>query len=160
LLPAFELPGDEAIGSSEPAEVDTWQRRLLEPPWTAIAIIFIITGYIIPVGAWLFRGVRRNFFLMFVTTVLVNIGMWLERYMIVIPGLERKSNLTFQYGDYLPSAAEFGIIAAQLALVIAGFLVFSKLLPIMPAADIKEGQILRDEIKVGRARVPATMREA
>ena len=145
---------------TEPAEVDTWQRRLMEPPWTALAIIFITTAYIIPVGAWLFRRVRRNFFLMFVTTILVNIGMWLERYMIVIPGLERKSNLSFQYGDYAPSLAEFGIIAAQLSLVIAGFLVFSKLLPIMPAADIKEGQILRDEIKVGRARVPATMREA
>ena len=35
---------------TEPAEVDTWQRRLVEPPWVVIAITFIICGYIIPVG--------------------------------------------------------------------------------------------------------------
>ena len=68
---------------TEPAEVDTWQRRLVEPPWVVIAITFIICAYIIPVPMWMFRAVRRNFFWMFVTTILVNVGMWLERYMVV-----------------------------------------------------------------------------
>ncbi len=144
---------------AEPAEVDTWQRRLVEAPWVGLAITFILTAYLIPVPMWLMRGVRRSFFWMFVTTILVNIGMWIERYMIIIPGLERKSGLTFMYGDYAPSAAEFGIVAAQFCLVVLGFLTFSKLLPIMPAADIKEGQVLRETIKVGRVQVPATMRE-
>ena len=144
---------------TEPTEVDTWQRRLVEPPWVVMAIIFIFTAYIIPVGLWLSRSVRRSFFMMFITTLSVNIGMWLERYMIVVPGLERKSALTFQYGTYAPSLAEFGIIAAQLALVMVGFLLFAKLVPIVPAADIKEGQIMADKIKIGRAEVPATMRE-
>jgi hypothetical protein len=85
--------------------------------------------------------------------------MWLERYMIIVPALERKSGLTFTYGDYAPSLSEFILVAASFALVILGFLTFSKLLPIMPAADIKEGQILADRIRVGRANVPAAMRE-
>ena len=144
---------------TEPAEVDTWQRRLVEAPWVGLAITFILTSYLIPVPMWLMRGVRRSFFWMFVTTILVNIGMWIERYMIVIPGLERKSGLSFVYGDYAPSLAEFGIVAAQFSLVVLGFLTFSKLLPIMPAADIKEGRILRKTIKIGRVEVPATMRE-
>ena len=144
---------------TEPAEVDTWQRRLVEPPWVVIAITFIICAYIIPVPMWMFRAVRRNFFWMFVTTILVNVGMWLERYMVVVPALERKSGLTFTYGDYAPSLSEFILVAASFALVILGFLTFSKLLPIMPAADIKEGQILADRIRVGRANVPAAMRE-
>ena len=144
---------------TEPTEVDTWQRRLLEPPWVVMAIIFIFTAYIIPVGLWLSRRVRRSFFMMFITTFSVNVGMWLERYMIVVPGLERKSALTFQYGTYAPTWAEFGIIGAQLAMVMVGFLVFAKLVPIVPAADIKEGQIMATKIKIGRIEVPATMRE-
>ena len=144
---------------AEPAEVDTWQRRLVEPPWVVIAITFIMCAYVIPVPMWLFRGIRRNFFWMFVTTILVNVGMWLERYMVVVPALERKSGLTFTYGEYAPSISEFILVAASFALVILGFLTFSKLLPIMPAADIKEGQILADRIRVGRANVPAAMRE-
>ncbi len=144
---------------AESAEVDTWQRRLVEPPWVVLSIIFIFTAYLIPVPMWLFRRVRRSFFLMLVTTALVNVGMWIERYMIVVPALERKSALTFSYGDYAPSGFEFGIVAAQLALVALGFLTFSKLLPIAPAADIKEGQLLANKIKIGRADVPATARE-
>ena len=144
---------------TEPAEVDTWQRRLMDPPWNVLAIIFIFTAYLIPVPMWMFRSVRRNFFLMFVTTILVNIGMWIERYMVVVPALERKSGLTFTYGDYAPSLSEIILVIASFGLVILGFLTFAKLLPIMPAADIKEGQILADRIKVGRANVPAAMRE-
>ena len=96
---------------------------------------------------------------MFVTTILVNVGMWLERYMVVVPALERKSGLTFTYGDYAPSLSEFILVAASFALGDSRVPDVLELLPIMPAADIKEGQILADRIRVGRANVPAAMRE-
>ena len=37
-----------------------------------------LTAYLIPVPLWMFKKVRRNIALMFWTTVLVNVGMWLE----------------------------------------------------------------------------------
>ncbi len=149
----FGLYGTEA------AEVDTWSRRILEGPWRYLVVIFALCSFIIPVPMWLFRGVRRSFFWMFVTTILVNIGMWIERFMLIVPALERKSTLTFAYGDYTPSISEFILVLASFCMVALGVLVFAKFLPLMPAADIKEGKILQQEMKIGRADVPATIRE-
>ena len=144
---------------AEPTEVDTWSRRILEGEWRYLAVIFALCSFIIPVPMWLFRGVRRSFFWMFVTTILVNIGMWIERFMLIVPALERKSALTFAYGDYTPSISEFILVLASFCMVILGVLVFAKFLPLMPVADIKEGKIMKQEMKIGRADVPATIRE-
>ncbi len=143
----------------EPAEVATWMKRTFEMPWIIMSPIFIFAAFLFPVPMWLFRKVRRSFKWMFITTVSVNIGMWLERYMLIIPGLERKSDLQFVYGDFTPSISEFIIVAASFALVIVGVLSFAKVLPIIPATDIKEGLLMADKIRVGRVEVPATMRE-
>jgi hypothetical protein len=50
-------------------------------------------------------------------------------------------------------------VLGSFALVSLGVLVFSKLFPIIPLFDIKEGQVLKDELKIGRVRVPAVIRE-
>lgn len=143
----------------EPTEVDTWQRRVYEWPFPIVIIVFMLTAYVIPVPLWLFRAVRRSYGWMFFTTILVNIGMWLERYILIVPALERKSSLTFTYSTYIPSISEAILVAASFAFVMVGVLVFSKVVPIMPAVDIKEGMILARKIKIGRAEVPATIRE-
>ena len=85
--------------------------------------------------------------------------MWLERYMLVIPALERKSSLTFTYSEYIPSISEGILVLASFAFVIVGVLAFCKVLPVMPAADIREGALLSTELKIGRRSVPATLRE-
>jgi len=150
---SFGLYGEES------AEVDTWMQRIYGGAWPVLAPIFIITSYIIPVPLWLIKSVRRSFGWMFVTTILVNIGMWLERYMLVIPALERKSSLTFTYSEYIPSISEGILVLASFAFVIVGVLAFCKVLPVMPAADIREGALLSTELKIGRRSVPATLRE-
>ncbi|MBM4435746.1 MAG: polysulfide reductase NrfD [Actinobacteria bacterium] len=149
----FGLYGTESV------EVDTWQRRLFTGAWSTLAIIFILCAFVIPVPMWLFRRVRRSFFLMFLTTILVNIGMWIERFMLIVPGLERKSNLTFQYSTFTPTFWEIAIVLSMLALPAIGLLTFAKVFPIMPAADIREGQVVATTLRIGRANVPATMRE-
>jgi molybdopterin-containing oxidoreductase family membrane subunit len=128
-------------------------------PWKVLAPIFIVAAFLFPVPMWLFRNVRRSFKWMFITTISVNIGMWLERYMLIVPGLERKSDLQFVHGEFTPSWSEGIIVAASFAFVMFGVLTFAKLLPIIPVADVKEGQVLADKITVGRAEVPAAMRE-
>ena len=42
---------------------------------------------------------------------------------------------------------------------IGKILVFSKFFPLVPLFDVKEGEVFRDEIKVGRRTVPASIRE-
>ena len=65
--------------------------------------------------------------------------------------------------DWLPNyflqPIELILVVASFALVSLGILLFSKFFPIIPMFDIKEGQVLKQEIQIGRVRVPAVIRE-
>ena len=130
-----------------------------QAPWNWWFITFIGTTYFIPVGMWLFRSVRRNPWLMIVACVSVNIGMWLERFLIIVPGLAQKQVFNFTWYTYAPSPVEVVIIIGTFALVCMMMLLFAKVFPLIPIYDIKEGEILRQEIKIGRRTVPAVIRE-
>jgi molybdopterin-containing oxidoreductase family membrane subunit len=143
----------------EPQEVALRQAQVFEWPYNLLMILFLLTAYFIPVPLWLFRKVRRNVALMFWTSVLVNVGMWLERFLIIVPGLARKQIFTFEWSVYRPSPIEILMVTASFALVALGILVFAKVFPLVPVNEAKEGQVLKAEIRVGRRTVPAIVRE-
>ena len=130
-----------------------------QAPWSWWFIAFIGTTYFIPVSMWLFRGVRRNAMLMLITCVFVNIGMWLERFLIIVPGLAEKQTFNFVWYTYAPSPVEVTIVIGTFAFVAMLMMFFAKVLPLIPIYDIKEGEILKDEIQIGRRTVPAVLRE-
>jgi molybdopterin-containing oxidoreductase family membrane subunit len=145
--------------AQEPQEVALREAQIFGWPWGMLMIILVVGSYFVPVPLWLNKKVRRSAYLMLWTTILVNIGMWMERFLIIVPGLARKQPFTFVWGDFSPSVIDMIIISATFALVFLGILLFVKLFPIIPIGDEKEGHVLRDEIQVGRARVPAIVRE-
>jgi molybdopterin-containing oxidoreductase family membrane subunit len=155
----FALDFIFAIYSRETAEVAVMELRLFQWPYNLLFVIFLVTAFIIPVPLWLFRRVRRNVALMFIISILVNVGMWIERFLIIVPGLQYKQPLTFTWGEYSPSLPELTIIGATFALVSLGVLLFSKFFPLIPIWEQKEGQLLQDEIEVGKRKVPAVIRE-
>ena len=128
-------------------------------PYGALFILFLFTAFLIPVPMWLFRNIRRSYLWMFITTILVNIGMWLERFLIIVPGVIRRGELMFNWGTYHPSIIEILMVAATFGWMMFGLLVFSKIFPLVPLFDVKEGMVGRDEIKIGRRIVPASIRE-
>ncbi len=148
-----------AFYSQESPELEFRNMQLFEWPWALLFYTFILTAYFIPVPLWLFGKVRRNIALMFFTSILVNIGMWLERFMIIVPGLSRKQPFTFDWSTYHPSVIEILIVVGTFALVALGLLLFSKVFPLIPLYDMKEGQVLADEVKIGRKKVPAVIKE-
>jgi molybdopterin-containing oxidoreductase family membrane subunit len=91
--------------------------------------------------------------------MMVNVGMFLERFLIIIPGLIRRQPMIFDWGSYHPSIVELLMVAATFAWVMLGMLVFSKVFPLIPLFDIKEGMVARDELRIGRRTVPASIRE-
>ena len=147
------------IYGQEGDELATRHLQMFEPPWSWFFLTFIITAFFFPVPLWLFRNVRRSFLLMTITTISVNIGMWLERLIIVVPGLMRKQTFTGTWYTYAPSPVEITIVAGTFAMVLMLFLLFAKVFPLIPLFDIKEGQVLSDEIRIGRKRIPAVIRE-
>jgi hypothetical protein len=51
------------------------------------------------------------------------------------------------------------MVAATFAWVGLGMLLFAKVFPLIPLFDVKEGMVVKDEVKIGRRTVPATIRE-
>ena len=145
--------------SLEGPEIRLREMQVFEMPWAAFFVAFLVCSYFIPVPMWLFRSVRRSIPLMIFTTVLVNVGMWLERFIIIVPGLARKQGFTFTWGGYTPSAVEIIIVFATFCMVSMLVLLFAKVFPLIPIGDAKEGVVLEDEIKIGKVKVPAIMRE-
>lgn len=148
-----------ALYTLESPELALRELQVFQWPYAWLFIVFLLTAFFIPVPMWMFKRVRRSPMLMFFSTILVNIGMWLERFLIIIPGLARRQPFEFDWGTYHPSIIEILIVAETFAFVALGMLLFSKFFPLLPIFDMKEGQQLRQEIQIGRRTVPASIRE-
>lgn len=147
------------IFGGESRELSVMEQRIFSWPWGPMFIVIILLGYVVPVGLWLFRSVRRNIGLMFVISIMVNIAMWTERLWLIVPGLQNKERLPFSWGVYTPGLPEIMLVVASFALVGFGLLMFSKFFPLIPVWEQKEGQVLREEIQIGKRKVPAIIRE-
>ena len=149
----FSLYGRDA------PEIALRELQIFTWPWNLIFITFLLTGYIIPVGCWLFKRCRNNIAVMFWTTILVNVGMWLERFLIIVPGLARKQIFVYTWEGYWPSPVEWIIMAWSFAWVSFLMLLFARFFPLVPLFEAKESQVFTTEMKVGRATVPMVIRE-
>lgn len=148
-----------AFWTREESELVVWQLRLFEAPWCWLFLIFYTFSFVIPIPLWLFRRVRRNMALMFFTSLLINIGMFCERLIIIVPALMRKGTMAFDFASYRPSPVEITIVAGTFALVGMLLLLFSKIFPLIPLWEAKEGVVLKAEITVGNIKVPAIVKE-
>ena len=74
--------------------------------------------------------------LLFVISLLVNVGMWLERLWLVITSLAHDF-LPHNWGGYLPTWVEIDHPDRLLLVLLPGFLVFAKFLPAVPMSDVK-----------------------
>ena len=76
-----------------------------------------------------------------VASGLILVGMWLERFLIIIPTLTRPrlpADLPFTTGTYRPTSAEWAIMAASAAAIALLYLIFIKLFPIVPVWEIRQ----------------------
>ncbi|MEK7681360.1 MAG: NrfD/PsrC family molybdoenzyme membrane anchor subunit [Chloroflexota bacterium] len=145
--------------SLEPQELENRTFIMFQWPMSFLFVLFALASYLIPIPLWLFKRNRRNIPLMFWSSILVNVGMWLERFQIIVPGLLRKGPFTFTWANYSPSIVEIALVTASFALVGFGLLMFSKFFPLIPVWEQKEGQLLKDDVQVGRARVPGLVHD-
>jgi len=143
----------------EADEIALRQFQFTQAPWNLWMMTFAGLTYFLPMSLWLSRATRRNLWLMSIACISVNIGMWLERFLIIVPGLAQKQLLTFDWYTYRPSAVESIIIGGTFAMVAMLMLLLSRVIPLIPIYDIKEGDILKTEVQIGRRTVPAVFRE-
>jgi molybdopterin-containing oxidoreductase family membrane subunit len=117
------------------AEQTSFWLRAFGPYWISTWTM-IICNVVAPQILW-FKKARTHIPTLFVLSVLINIGMWFERYVIIITGLSREYDPA-SWGIYTPSWPEMGIVTGSFAFFCMFFLIFLKLFPVIAIAEMKE----------------------
>ena len=108
--------------------------------WSLIAINAVM------IQLFWFRKVRENIPLLFVLSLLVNVGMWLERFIIVVTSLHR-DYLPSSWGMFTPTRWDWATYVGTLGLFLALLFLFIRVLPvisifemrtILPQAEVEE----------------------
>jgi molybdopterin-containing oxidoreductase family membrane subunit len=98
--------------------------------------MLILCNVIIPQALW-FRRVRQNIVWMFVISIVVNIGMWLERFVIIVTSLHRDF-LPSSWDMYSPTFWDFAMFFGSIGLFLFLFLLFIRFLPVISIFEMRE----------------------
>ncbi|MBX7112794.1 MAG: polysulfide reductase NrfD [Myxococcaceae bacterium] len=91
---------------------------------------------IVPQVFWVKKW-RRSLPVMFTVAILVNIGMWLERFVIIVISLHRDF-LPSSWAMYYPTPADLAMFLGSIAFFLTAFMLFCKFLPAVAVAEVKE----------------------
>jgi len=97
--------------------------------------IMISCNVLIPQLFWS-RRLRRNLSVMWLVAVLVNVGMWFERFVIIVTSLSR-DYLPSAWGLYAPTWVEILTLIGSFGLFLTLFLIFMRFAPIVAMAEVK-----------------------
>jgi Ni/Fe-hydrogenase subunit HybB-like protein len=125
----------------EPEQTSFWLRAF-GPYWVSTWIM-ISCNAIVPHVFW-FRRARTHVPTLFVVAALINVGMWFERYVIIVSSLSREY-VTGVWNTYTPSWVELSILAWSFAWFSMFFVIFIKLFPVVAISELKEIDIHEKE---------------
>jgi molybdopterin-containing oxidoreductase family membrane subunit len=83
-----------------------------------------------------FKSMRRSVAVTFIMSIFVNIGMWFERFVIIVTSLHR-DYLPSSWTEYKPTWVEVGIYIGTLGIFMTLFLLFARFFPVVAIAEVK-----------------------
>jgi len=107
--------------------------------WGHGALIYwsvLACNVFIPQVLWS-RWARTNVWVLFVVSIVINIGMWLERLMIVVFSLNRDF-LPSSWGTYWPTVWDWATFIGSMGLFLTLFMLFIRFAPVIAIADVRE----------------------
>ncbi len=117
-----------------------------------IFYLMIFSNVILPAATLWSKRVRTSIPALFVVCLFVQIGMYLERY-IIVPVTLGQNYLPFDWGVYTLYLPESLITVGAFALVAFLYLIASRFIPLIPVWEVYEGQVLQGLRRIGRALV-------
>jgi molybdopterin-containing oxidoreductase family membrane subunit len=97
--------------------------------------LMVACNAVVPQLFWL-HGVRTCLPVVFLISIVVNVGMWFERFIIIVTALERDF-LPSSWTDYAPTSVELATLAGSFGLFFTCFLLFCRFLPTIAIAEVK-----------------------
>jgi molybdopterin-containing oxidoreductase family membrane subunit len=113
----------------------TFANRALGPYAWAFWIM-MTCNVLVPQTMW-FPKLRRNIAFLFVISLLVNVGMWFERFVIIVTSLHRDF-LPSSWGMFTPTIFDLGMLAGSFGLFLTLFLIFLRFLPMISMSEVKK----------------------
>ena len=83
-----------------------------------------------------FKWARSNMLVVFVVTIFINIGMWFERFVIIVTSLHR-DYLPSNWTGYAPTWIEIATLVGSFGLFLTLFLMFCRFIPVIAIAEVK-----------------------
>jgi molybdopterin-containing oxidoreductase family membrane subunit len=117
-----------------------FKNRMFGPYWWAYWTM-MTCNLIAPQVFW-FKWARTTPWFIFIISIIVNIGMWFERFVIIVTSLHRDF-LPSSWVMYKPTYIEVGIFVGTLGLFFTCFFLFAKFLPVINMAEVKS--IIKDK---------------
>jgi molybdopterin-containing oxidoreductase family membrane subunit len=127
----------------------TYTSGAMAPFWYAMLFFNIVVPWL---TLWN-RHIRRKPVAMFFIALGINAGMYLERY-IIVTGVTRRTFLAFNWGTFAPSLVEAAIAFSSVAFFLLLYGLLTRLFPIIPVWEVREGQLAQGVRKMGKAKVP------
>src|SRR5512143_2651697 len=136
--------------------VDRWEKILQEftekgPLWW-LWYLMLFCNIVVPWAILWRRKWRETPWWMAIVGILINVGMWIERY-VIIPEALTINRMPFTWRIYVPRIEIF-LTIGTFALFLLLYMAASRLIPLIPVWEVQEGQeghILR---KIGKAHIP------
>jgi len=132
-----------AAYGSETQEIQ-WLAALSTGPYALLFWGTFIGGFVVPAFLLGMKWTRTISGIV-VAAVLVDIGMWIERFLIVVPTLAAPQ-VPFDWGVYQPTWVEWSITAASIAGFALLYAIFSKVFPIVSMWEVQEAAEAPSEV--------------
>ena len=110
-----------------------WNRALGPASWAYAALIFC--NLLTPQTLWL-KSVRTKIVPLFIVSIIVNIGMWLERYVIVVTSL-RRDYLPSSWGEYSGTIFDWMAFIGTWGIFLTMFCLFVRFLPMITIFELR-----------------------
>ena len=112
-------------------------------PYAPVYWAMLACNVLVPQLFWL-RRVRHSVPLLFVLSLVINCGMWMERFLIVVTSLHR-DYLPSAWGMFYPTRWDWITLFGSIALFVWLFLLFVRFLPLISIAEMRE--LVREKAK-------------
>ena len=105
-------------------------------PYAALFWLMVFCNCIVPQALWLART-RTSAALLFVVSILVQVGMWTERFVLIVTSQSRDF-LPSSWALYRPTLVDASLVFGTIACFVFLLLLFLRFVPFIPVAEVKE----------------------
>ncbi len=113
-------------------------------PYAPLYWLLILCNILVPQALWS-RRVRANVPLLFVISLIINVGMWLERFVIVVISLHR-DYLPSAWKMYYPTIWDYATFIGSIGLFLALIFLFVRFLPMISIFEMRTILPKTDEV--------------